>query len=134
MIFIQEALKQAFSDLGYNNIQYWTITSTKGDRYNVVYKQKGENINEKNITTANFLAYAAALFGELSRTAENQEKPRMIRNRNREQERSSQERLQICGSCGKCRHVRMLYNVMIMDRLNMLCFRKILLHMTAIFI
>ena len=68
MIFIQEALKEAFSDLGYNNIQYWTITPTKGDRdrYKVVYEQKGENINEKNITTANFLAYAAALYGESS--------------------------------------------------------------------
>lgn len=69
MIFIQEALQQAFSDLGYNNIQYWTITPTNGERYNVVYK-KQEDKNEKNITPANFLAYAAALFGELQRTAE----------------------------------------------------------------
>ena len=66
MIFIQEALKDAFIDLGYNDIEYWTITPTNGKGYNVVYKQKGENINEKNITTANFLAYAAALYGESS--------------------------------------------------------------------
>lgn len=73
MIFIQGALKEAFrefNELNYNDIQYWTITPTKGDNYKVVYKQKGENVNEKNITTANFLAYAAALFGELARTAE----------------------------------------------------------------
>lgn len=70
MIFIQEALKQAFSDLGYNNIRYWTITPTNGNGYEVVYNQKDKSVNEKNITTANFLAYAAALFGELQRTAE----------------------------------------------------------------
>lgn len=68
MIFIQEALKKAFSDLGYKDIQYWTITPTKGDGYQVVYekKQGGKNVNEKNITTANFLAYAAALYGNIS--------------------------------------------------------------------
>lgn len=71
MIFIQEALKKAFSDLGYEGIQYWTITLTKGEGYHVVYKkQEDKNENEKNITTANFLAYAAALYGELSRPAE----------------------------------------------------------------
>ena len=70
MIFIQEALKKAFSEfneLNYNDIQYWTLTPTKGEGYNVVYKQEGENVNEKNITTANFLAYAAALYGEQQR-------------------------------------------------------------------
>ncbi len=67
MIFIQEALQQAFSDLGYNNIQYWTITPTNGNGYEVVYKkQEDKSANEKNITTANFLAYAAALYGNIS--------------------------------------------------------------------
>ena len=71
MIFIQAALKEAFSEfneLNYNDIQYWTLTPTQSDGYKVVYKQqKDKSANEKNITTANFLAYAAALFGEQQR-------------------------------------------------------------------
>ena len=66
MIFIQEVLREAFEELQYNNINYWTITPTNGKNYKVVYNQKDKSVNEKNITTANFLAYAAALYGESS--------------------------------------------------------------------
>ena len=63
MIFIQNALKAALQMLygDKNQIKLYTITQTKGENYDEIYQENDQ------ITTANFLAYAAALFGERQR-------------------------------------------------------------------
>ena len=65
MIFIQNALKAALQKVyGENNeIKLYTITKTnrKEEDYDAIYQ------DDDKITTANFLAYAAALFGEQQR-------------------------------------------------------------------
>ena len=61
MIFIQDALKKALEakSLG-RKIQLYTITQTNGKNYDAIYQ------DDDTITTANFLAYAAALYGKSS--------------------------------------------------------------------
>ena len=59
MIFIQDALKKALeAKLSGRKIQLYTITKTNGENYGAIYQ------DDDTITTANFLAYAAALYGE----------------------------------------------------------------------
>ena len=62
MIFIQDTLKNVLNELfgEQSGITLYTITKTNGKDYTAIYQD-----NDK-ITTANFLAYAAALYGESS--------------------------------------------------------------------
>ena len=64
MIFIQDALKEALTEAlkDSNGITCYTITITNGTKYYTAIYEDGNQI-----TTANFLAYAAALFGEQQR-------------------------------------------------------------------
>ena len=61
MIFIQDALKKALeAKLSERKIRLYTITQTNGKNYQAIYQ------DDDTITTANFLAYAAALYGNIS--------------------------------------------------------------------